>query len=173
MGGNQLVHVGKVLIVETSMAVGMPKSNEGGSAVFYGIGRLSNQQPRCSPHLRAPLLVRPTGPGAVAGLSRLQQHRLSPVSFLATSMLILCASFPIWPVAVGRCLAPLGIALTHDTDIGSPSYACMLLLRRSAYLGAGPGNDISLDHPSSILRARCKTSVMSLVWRAETTRIDP
>ena len=78
--GNQLVHVGKVLIVETSMVAGMPKSNEGGSVVFYGIGGLPNQQRCCSLHRWAPLLVRPTGSAAVAGLSRLQQHKISPES---------------------------------------------------------------------------------------------
>lgn len=52
--GKAFVDVERVLIVETSMTGGMLKSNEGGSALLYGIPGLSNQQPSSSPHRIGP-----------------------------------------------------------------------------------------------------------------------
>lgn len=54
--GTAFVDVGRVLIVETSMAAGMLKSNEGGSALLYGIPGLTNQRSCSSPHRVGPHL---------------------------------------------------------------------------------------------------------------------
>lgn len=138
------------------MIAGMPKSNEGGSVVLYGIGGLANQQRCLSPHRSAPLLVGPTGSAAVAGLSRLQQHKIWPEA--------VSSNFHAYPMQLVFNMARGSWALSSAPgDSPDIVHMCWLNAATACFgaLSVPVPSLISLGHSSPILRARDNEYVIS------------
>jgi hypothetical protein len=98
-----------VLIVETSMAAGMLKSNEGGSAVLYGIAVLSNQRALKVPTLRRPTFGATDRIGCGCRFREIATTQYGRYLLLAISMPILLPA-SIYYVLVGRDNCPLSSA---------------------------------------------------------------